>query len=195
MNIITLNHPKFNRLNKIYYGPQQIPKWHELYQKKCWRCGWYERKLILYDKIVITLIIYRFYCPETKKTYSLLPFFINRYERHINTVIEDALREYFIEGISAEKLAEEPSPSPWTIRRWIKKFQDKLDYTRQKVEEFLIGNVPDYRPTAAWRNTNKHKFIDFLNKADLLPIGMKNLHLFGSLSYLYYVAAIQESQL
>jgi len=85
------------------------------------------RKLILYDERVIFIIVYRFYCPETKKTYSLLPFFIRRYERHINTVIEDALKNNFIEGVSAETLAEEPSPSPWTIRRWLKKFQSSLN--------------------------------------------------------------------
>jgi len=111
MTILTLIKPLFNKQTKRIYGPQEIPPWHFLYGRKHWRCGHYERKLRLYD-----------YSPETKKTYSLLPFFISRYERHINTVLEDVLLGYLVDGLPAEKLAEEPAPSPWTVRRWIHKF-------------------------------------------------------------------------
>jgi hypothetical protein len=189
MTIITLLQPKFNRSKiKVIYGPQSIPPWHHLYHKKCWRSGWYRRDLILYDKTVIAIFVYRFYCLETKKTYSLLPFFISRYERHINTVIEDVLQEYCSHGSSIEQLAEEPAPSPWTIRRWIGKFGGRLDDLRQVVEEFLISNQATYLPAAG---TTPRTFEELLKKVQLLPITNKNIHLYGSLSYLLYVAAVQ----
>lgn len=193
MTIITLFQLNFNKLKiKAIYGPQSIPAWHPLYHKKCWRVGWYRRKLILYDKTVIEVYIYRFYCLETKKTYSLLPFFISRYERHINTVIEDVLQEHFDNGASAGRLAEEPAPSPWTIRRWISKFGSKLDDLRRQVEEFLVSNLEPYLP-AAWNTTRT--FDNLLKKAKLLPIINKNLYLYGSLSYLFYAATVQNPQL
>jgi hypothetical protein len=171
-----------------------IPAWHPLYGKRYWRCGWYQRNLILYDKRVIYIIVYRFYCPETKTSYSLLPFFINRYERHINSTIEDTLTNHFKEGLSAEKLAEEPSPSPWTIRRWIKKFHTRLIDIRRNVEEFLITNDPQYHPTAAWNNSFSSIWDDLHHKAKHLPIQAKDVALYGCLSYLQYVAAVQNPE-
>jgi hypothetical protein len=192
MTIITFFLAEFNRLQThILYGPQVIPQWHPLFGKRCWRCGWYRRKLIFYDQRVLLIVVYRFYCPETKTTYSLLPFFIDRYERHINTVIEDVLIRYFLEGASIETLAEEPAPSPWTIKRWLKKFQDRFILIRQSVEEFLITNVPEYHPTAAWENSFPHRLNDLLHKANRLAIPMNHLVLYGSLSYLQYVTAVQ----
>lgn len=155
--------------------------------------GWYRRKLILFDKTVIEIYVYRFYCLETKKTYSLLPFFVSRYERHINTVIEDVLQEYFNNSASIERLAEEPAPSPWTIRRWISKFSSRLGDLRQEVEEFLISNLATYLPAAG--KTTPQTFDGLLKKAQLLPITNKNLHLYGCLSYLFYAAAVQNPQL
>lgn len=155
--------------------------------------GWYQRKLILYDKTVVLIIVYRFYCLETKKTYSLLPFFVSRYERHINTVIEDVLQEYFNHGASIERLAEEPSPSPWTIRRWIGKFSGSLDGLGHEVEKFLINNLATYLPSAG--KTTPQTFDSLLKKAQLLPITIKNTHLYGCLSYLFYAAAVQNPQL
>jgi len=193
MIIVTLFQTEFNRVNYIIFGLQSIPPWHHLYHKKCWRVGWYRRKLILFDKTVIEIYVYRFYCLETKKTYSLLPFFISRYERHICTVIEDILLEYIDHGVSAERLAEEPAPSPWTIRRWVKKFGSKMSELRQKAEEFLINNLESYLPIT--QKDMPHTFSGLLEKAKLLPIPGKNLHLYGSLSYLFYAAAVQNQQL
>jgi hypothetical protein len=136
--------------------------------------------------------VYRFYCLETKKTYSLLPFFVYRYERHINTVIEDVLQEYY-NGASIERLAEVPAPSPWTIRRWIRKFGNRLDGLRQEVEEFLINNLATYLPAA--EKLTPQTFDSLLKKAQLLPITNKNIHLYGCLSYLFYAAAVQNPQL
>jgi hypothetical protein len=193
MSILTLFQIKLNKIKNgtIIYGPQQIPEWHPLSKLKCWRCGWYQRKLILYEQTVINIIIYRFYCPETRKTYSLLPFFISQYERHINTTIEHVITAYFLENTSVEDLATEPTPSPWTIRRWLKKFQADLAELRQKVEEFLIGNLFTYRPTAAWNNTIPQQLNDFLAKTDLLPFFLKEPYLYGRLSYLNYATAVQ----
>ena len=194
MNIITLILAKFNSTeHDTLYGPQNIPVWHPLYGKPHWRCGWYRRKIILYDKRVIFIIVYRFYCLETKTTYSLLPFFIQRYERHINTTIEEILQRYFCENAPVESLAEEPSPSPWTIRRWIKKFKQRLPHIRQSVEEFLIANEPQYHLIAAWCNSPLAIWNDLIQKANRLPIPNKNLILYGAFSYLEYVAAIQNS--
>lgn len=195
MTIITFFQLNFNKLkSKAIYGPQSIPAWHPLYHKKCWRVGWYRRKLILYDKTVIEIYIYRFYCLETKKTYSLLPFFISRYERHINTVIEDVLQEYFNNGASPLQLAaEDLVPSPWTIRRWIAKFGSGLDDLRQKVEEFLSSNLESYLPAAA--KSTCQTFDGFLQKAKLFPGSNQNIPLHGCLSYLFYMAAVQNPKL
>jgi hypothetical protein len=192
MTIVTLFHAKFNRFKtKLIHGPCKIPEWHPLFGKKCWRCGWYKRNLILYDQTIITIVVYRFYCPETKKTYSLLPFFVKRYERHINTTIEEIIKAYFLTKTSVEELATEPRPSPRTIRRWLSRFRENLNDLRQMVEEYLIRNVPQYLPTAAWHSTMKEQLTDLLNKTDQLPIIDKDPPLYGSLSYLNYAAAIQ----
>jgi len=196
-SILTLFQIKLNKIKNeiVIYGPQLIPQWHPLSTLKCWHCGWYQRKLILYDQTVVNIIIYRFYCPETKKTYSLLPFFISRYERHINTTIENIITAYFQENTPVGVLATEPSPSPWTIRRWLRKFQANLSELRQKVEEFLINNLPTYRPIAAWSNTIPQQLTDLLVKSDLLPFPLKETYSYGHLSYLNYAAAVQAPKL
>jgi uncharacterized protein YqhQ len=64
MQIITQILTIFNGLNNIFiHGPQEIPKWHELYGKKYYRCGTYTRSLLLFDRVKVTFIIYRFYDP------------------------------------------------------------------------------------------------------------------------------------
>lgn len=188
MTILTLIKPLFNQQTKRIYGPQEIPPWHFLYGKKHRRCGHYERKLHLYDKSVIVVVVYRFYSPETGKTYSLLPFFISRYERHINTVLEDVLLGYLVNGLPAENLAEEPAPSPWTVRRWIHKFSDILDKAKQSVENFLIRNVPDYYPATV--PVSFHPLKRLLDKASHLESNQNHLCFFGALSYIFYVSAI-----
>jgi len=189
MTILSLIKPLFNKHTKRIYGPQSIPSWHFLYGKKYYRCGHYERKLRLYDKTIISVVVYRFYYPETKKTYSLLPFFISRYERHINTVLEDVLLGSLVDGISSEKLAEEPAPSPWTVHRWIQKFSAILEEAKHSVEHFLIHYVPDYYP--ATLTANSHPLNSLLDKASHLESNKNHLSFFGSLSYIFYVHAIK----
>lgn len=188
MTILTLIKPLFNKQTKRIYGPQKIPSWHFLSGKKCWRCGHYERKLRLYDKSVITVVVYRFYCPETGKTYSLLPFFISRYERHINTVLEDVLLGHLVNGLPIENLSEEPAPSPWTVRRWIHKFSDILEKAQKSVENFLIRNVPNYHPATI--PMSSHPMETLLGKASYLESDQNHLSFFSPLSYIFYVNAM-----
>lgn len=188
MTILTLFKPLFNKHTKRIYGSQEIPPGHFLYGHKHWRCGHYERKLHLYDKSVIIVVVYRFYSPETGKTYSLLPFFISRYERHINTVLEDVLFGYLVNGLPAENLAEEPAPSPWTIRRWIRKFGDVLENAKQSVEKYLIRNVPNYHPVTF--PVGSHPLKTLLSKASYLESNKDHLLFFSPLSYIFYVSAI-----
>ena len=195
MTILALIKPMFNRLkNNCIYGSQEIPRWHPLYGKKCWRCGWYTRYLRLYDKKVITVYVYRFYCPETKKTYSLLPFFIFRYERHINTVIEEVLKELFCEKAGAEKLAEEPSPSPWTVRRWHRKFGSLLEDIHQAVDQFLISQDLSYLPAANRNPICLGIFPEILRKIQMLPISSSHLFPYGAFSYALYAHNIQNAR-
>lgn len=111
---------------------------------------------------------------ETKKTYSLLPHFITRYQRHINTVIEDILQKYFAEGTSAENLAE--VPSPWTIRRWIYTFSKMIVSAEDRVEKFLIGNIPSYRVATQNSETMLNKLSEIKRKADLITL-LNKIHL------------------
>ena len=165
MIILTLCKPIFNGLiKKCFIGPMEMPDKHPLKGKKYYKCGCYKRKLILYDRRVITVIVYRFYCPETKKTYSLLPHFITRYQRHINTVIEDILQKYFAEGTSAEN----------------------------RVEKFLIGNIPSYRVATQNSETMLNKLSEIKRKADLIMEHIKSydIHLAGAISYYFYADSL-----
>lgn len=193
MIILTLLNTIFKHLhNNILYGPHEVPQKHSLYGTKYHRCGCYKRSLRLYDGRVITVIIYRFYCLEAGKTYSLLPHFITRYERHINTVIEDVLSRYFREDSNVDLLAEDPSPSPWTIRRWIKKFSLMIEGAMDKVEKYLINNIPSYRPLSIPILSMIDKLDDILNKAHIImnfTVG-DNLYLYGSMSYYFYAAGM-----
>jgi hypothetical protein len=194
MTILALLHTIFKHLhNNILYGPDKIPKGHPLYGKKYHRCGCYKRSLCLYDKKVITIIVYRFYCLETRKTYSLLPHFITRYERHINTVIEDVLIRYFGRDSNVDSLAEYPSPSPWTVRRWINKFSLMIEKARVKVEKFLIHNIPSYRPASVHVSSMVDRLDDVLAKAHIIMdhTNSDNLYIYGSMSYYFYAAGMQ----
>lgn len=195
MTILALIKPMFNRLkNNCIYGPQEIPRWHPLFGRKCWRCGWYKRSLRLYDNKVIAVYVYRFYCPETKKTYSLLPFFIFRYERHINTVIEEILKDLLCKQVGADSLAEEPAPSPWTIRRWKRKFGCLMEEIHRSLDQFLISQDPSYLPAANRVPINSGSFPEILRKVQKLQIPVSNLLQYGTLSYALYTHSIQNAQ-
>ena len=194
MTIITLIRPIFNRLHKNrLYGLDRIPRWHPLFGKKHHRCGYYIRKLRLYDKRIIEIVVYRFYCPELKKTYSLLPFFISRYERHINTVLEDVLFRHLVGKETSERLAEAPSPSPWTVKRWIGKFIPKLR-EQERAAESLLQRLHPLRPipkSYSWSEL----FESFMHKARALETTQNYIYLYGSFSYINYAAGIQNTVL
>lgn len=195
MTILTLIRPIFNRIHKNrIYGLDRIPHWHPLFGEKHHRCGYYIRKLRLYDKRIIEIVVYRFYCPELKKTYSLLPFFISRYERHINTVLEDVLFRYLVGLESPEKLTEDPAPSPWTIKRWIKKFIPGLR-RKEKAAESLLQRLFPLRPISKSPPAWDTLFDNFIHKARAMETNQDFIHLYGSFSYIYYAAGIQNAVL
>lgn len=174
----------------MLFGEFNIPAWHPLYDKKYWRCGWYTRKLKLYDGIVIQVVVYRFYCPETRRTYSLLPFFISRYERHINSIIESMLYQHFVEKLPCEKIAEEPSPSVRTVRRWVHKFGSRLDLLRIETEAFLIKAAPSNHLQLDSSPYTGMKFIMLMDKAKALEKDPNHRLLYASLSYILLAAGI-----
>lgn len=194
MTILTLIKPIFNRLHKNrIYGLDRIPHWHPLFNKKHHRCGYYIRKLRLYDKRIIEIVVYRFYCPELKKTYSLLPFFISRYERHINTVLEDAMLRYLVGKETPEMLSEDPAPSPWTVKRWIRKFTPGLREQERAAETLLLKLLP-LRPipkSPSWNTL----FENFITKAKAMEKTQDFIHIYGSFSYVSYAAGIQNAVL
>jgi hypothetical protein len=136
--------------------------------------------------------VYRFYSLEEKKTYSILPLFVSYYERHINTVIEDILRGYFIEKLSAEKMAEDPSP--WTIRRLIRKFKGMFDKLCYAMERYLILNDIEHQPSFNKFRSSSDKLEFLLKKAELIEENKDLIYLYGSLSYILYAATIQNTE-
>lgn len=182
----------------IILGPTTVPKWHEIHDKTHWRCGTYCRNLILHSGEVIVFVIQRFYCPETKLTYSLLPFFITRYERHINSVIEAFLRDHLINGRSYAELADELNdafaPSDWTIRRWAKRFCQGLNQGAKLLEKYLTYLVPQFRVAASGDCPLAVRVEKFLNNAKLLCDNSLQLLLNSALSYVNRAIAIQIHQ-
>ena len=128
---------------------------------------------------------------KQRETYSLLPHFITRYQRHINTVIEDILQRHYAEGTSAENLAEEPSPSPWTIRRWIYKFSKMIVSAENRVEKFLIGNIPSYSAATQNSETMLNKLSEIKRKAHLIIKYIKSfdIHLAGAITITFMQTA------
>ncbi len=146
MFILTLLRMNFNMIgNIIFEGEKEIPKGHFLFGKRVWKCGSYIRKLTLYCGRIIQIRIYRFYSLDTRETYSLIPFFIQPYERHINTVIESVLEVFFEYGVD-ESYCKRETPSEWTERRWIKKYVPKIEDLNQRLAEYMVQNYPNYLP-------------------------------------------------
>lgn len=150
MFILTLLRMNFNTQDYIISeGDKKIPEGHFLFGKRVWKCGSYLRKLMLYAGRVIRIRIYRYYCLDDNKTYSLLPFFIQPYERHINTVIESVLEEYFkckVDIKTTDEFSKKETPSEWTERRWIKKYTPKIHELNQSIAEYMAGNYPNHHP-------------------------------------------------
>jgi hypothetical protein len=177
--------------SNLILGPTVIPEWHKIYGKKCWRCGTYKRRLILHSGNVVEFIIQRFYCPETKLTYSLLPFFIERYERHTNSVIEEFLRDHLIHGQPIDELVDELPPSVWTIRRWTKRFCKRLKEYPKKLERYLTLVVPQFRAAASGDYSLAGRMKNVLDSAKLLCNDSYQLLLCGSISYANLAVTLQ----
>lgn len=187
MTIVTWMTLTFNTKSDIILdGEKEIPKWHYLYGKKCWKCGTYVRKLLLYDGRILRYRIYRYYSPEEKKTYSLLPFFIQRYERHINTVIEAVLELYLTDDIEKEdrEFSKKEVPSEWTERRWIKNFKTRFRELESNFEEFLSKYYPEYLPAREGAISIWQQIQRLLGKAKIMVDNKINkIYPYGNLSF------------
>jgi hypothetical protein len=178
----------------ILEGKKEIPSWHHLYGKKCWKCGSYIRRLILYDGRILLYRIYRYYSPEEKKTYSLLPFFIQRYERHINTVIEAVLESHLIDDFNKKdnEFSKKEVPSEWTERRWIKKFKTRLSELENNFEEFLSKYYPEYLPASKSTVSMGQQIQQLFEKAKIMVNNEINkIYPYGELSFCLLGQAIQ----
>jgi len=196
MTILTKIQLVFNIMNnKILEGEKEIPKWHHLYGKRCWRCGTYLRSLILYDGRIVQYRIYRYYSPEEKKTYSLLPFFIQRYERHINTVIQSVLEHHFVVGIGNEakdEFSKQEVPSEWTERRWIKKFKSKFNELESNFEEFLCRYYPEHLPASENAVSIGQKMQHMFDKTKIMINGkIDKILQYGELSFCLLAQSIE----
>ena len=167
----------------VIHGPNKVPEWHRLYDEKYQSWGTYERKLSLEDGTRVTVIVYRFYHPERKKTYSILPFFISPYQRHINKVIEDCIIKYIRDGQSLESIARIPSPTERTIAGWLKKF-----------ELFLSTRIPAHRVATRPLSTVREKLDYLLDKASKI-IGSHYIGTYGIISYIFQIIATQNPEL
>ena len=154
MQIITEILSVFNTVTVILYGPNEIPVWHHLYGKKLQRHGTYTRSLYLSNSVKIIIVVFRFreLLPPGSKhksiTYSLLPFYITPYERHINTTIDSAIESYFIQKRSLSSISKKLNISPLTIKRWVSRFHEKANGFCEKLENILTDAKPGFRPAS-----------------------------------------------
>lgn len=79
----------------------------------CIKYGWFKRKLIINDKIVIVKL-QRIYCKHCKKTHTIMPKFIIPYNQHSFTYILDLVIEY-----QGKKI----SKADYELTRYVRIFQ------------------------------------------------------------------------
>lgn len=196
MQILSRFFSLFNSIsNGILHGPTVIPNWHPLYGTKYYSWGTYTRKLHLYDGRIITIIVHRFYYPEAGKTYSLLPFFIKSYQRHINTIIEECILAYILNGKSFESLSGHPSPSYRTVRRWVNNFIHSIDDKLEKFELFLSSHLPSYRIADSPLDSLIQKVIYLFDNTKYVIDNSNSYHAYGKLSYINHAIAVQTAKL
>jgi hypothetical protein len=154
MQIITEILSVLNTITVILYGPNEIPVWHHLYGKKLQRHGTYTRSLYLSSGLKIIIVVFRFreLLPPGSEhksiTYSLLPFYITPYERHINTTIDSAIESYFFQRRSLLSISKELNISPTTIKRWVSRFHEEANGYCEKLENILTDTKPGFRPAS-----------------------------------------------
>jgi hypothetical protein len=148
MQIITKISTDFNTLVEItIYGPNEIPVGHKLYGRKLSRHGTYTRSLILFNGVRVVFVIFRF-CEKTDTgyiTYSLLPFYISPFQRHINTFIDQVLQLFFLEHKSISSISNMLDIGLPTIRRWITKFAAAAEDIDTDTEKAMVNSKPGYR--------------------------------------------------
>jgi len=186
MQIITEVLSVFNTISVILYGPNEIPIWHHLYGKNLQRHGTYTRFLYLSNSVKIIIVVFRFreLLPPGSKhksiTYSLLPFYITPYERHINTTIDRAIESYFIQRRSLLSISKELDISFSTIKRWGGRFHEKANGFCEKLENILTDSKPGFRPASTptenifdtVKSIFKKVFIAVPNKNILIDYGI-----------------------
>jgi hypothetical protein len=160
-----------------------MPKWYKLRGKKLYRWGHYTRTLVLYSGAKVKVRVQRFYCPEERRTISLLPFYITRYQRYINTIIEDVLKKVLIDMSSADKVEMAGPPLGKTIRRWAKWMLANLEQMRVGAAKLLIRRDAEYFSVGAAKGTAAGKFADLLEKGSRLA-SEEDIMQYGALSYI-----------
>lgn len=147
-----------NSIIITFYGPNEIPHGHYLYGKSLLRHGTYTRELILSNKLTVQFVIFRFReilpsgSVHKSITYSLLPFYISPYQRHINTTISTVLEMFFLKNKSKFGISQELDIGITTVRRWISKFSAKAEDFNKHTEKMMIDLKAGYR--AAANSTN-----------------------------------------
>jgi hypothetical protein len=172
------------------YGPNEIPYGHPLYGKSLLRHGAYKRDLILSNRLTVRFIIFRFreILPIGSKhksvTYSLLPFYISPYQRHINKTIDTVLEMFFFKHQSKFSIANELDIGIATVRRWISKFSAKADEINTGTEKMMIASKPGYRAVAYSTNNIFQLVRSIYQKVFQLTINKNILFEYGVLSWL-----------
>ena len=77
------------------------------------------------DKSMNPIFIQRYYCPECKKTFSVLPECIPPHRWYLWD-IQQTVFVLSLLGKSAYRIAKESTPSHHTITRWLKRFQEQF---------------------------------------------------------------------
>jgi len=153
--------------------------------KKCYPWGTFTRSLTLYSQEKIDVVVQRIYCPDTERTYSLLPFYITRYQRFVNTIIEDVFKSIFIDGQSCEEIEQNGPPLRKTITRWKKWILARIDKLRKCLAELLIKEEPEYFSVSSAKWEAGKKLEELLENAKMLA-SEEDILLYGSLSYIFY---------
>ena len=172
------------------YGPSEIPPNHFLYGRKVHAHGVYTRNLILSNKLVIQIVIFRFreiLPPGSKNksiTYSLLPFFISPFQRHENKTIDDALKLFFEEKKSKFAIADKLQLGIDTVRRWIERFVAKAEELNKNLEIRLSETKPGYKPAAKPICNIYDTFRSIYDSVSLLAKEKQHLVDFGVISWL-----------
>lgn len=170
----------------VIEGDKDIPKTHPLYGKKLRRHGTYTRYLKLYGYIRVKIIIYRFYCREERRTYSLLPFYISPYQRHINAIIAQVLHMHFGQGKSVEKICacSEMDVGAKTVKRWINKYGSRLWEWAHHLEIKLLKEKMSYR-AASMPIEGIFQIPALLERKLSEFVQLKHLDSYGFISYLH----------